>query len=103
MNTQKVTYAIRNLALGTERRTTSSFGAGCASEGLRARCNSRFACPGSTPIFWSSAFEVAVKRGTTSSWANSPAILAFLQKGGQGQKLFHFFDFFLRNPFLRKA
>ena len=23
MNTQKVTYAIRNLALGTERRTTS--------------------------------------------------------------------------------
>ena len=24
------------------------------------------------------------KRGTTSSWANSPAILAFLQKGGLG-------------------
>ena len=26
--------------------------------------------------------------------ANSPAILAFLQKGGHGQKLFYFCDFF---------
>ena len=43
------------------------------------------------------------KRGTTSSWANSPVILAFLQKGGQGQELFYFCDFFMRNPFLRKA
>ena len=34
------------------------------------------------------------KKGTTSSGANSPAILAFLQKGGQGQKLFYFAIFF---------
>ena len=39
------------------------------------------------------------KRGTTSSWANSPAILAFLQKGGQGRKLFYFCDFFCRTHF----
>ena len=43
------------------------------------------------------------KRGTTSSGANSPAIVAFLQKGEKGQKLFYFCDFFLRNLFLRKA
>ena len=30
-----------------------------------------------------------------------PAILAFLQKGGRGEKLF--LRFFLRNPFLRRA
>ena len=34
------------------------------------------------------------KRGTTSCGANSPAILAFLQKRGQGQKIFHFCNFF---------
>ena len=39
------------------------------------------------------------KRGTKSSWANSPASLAFLQKGGQGQKLFYFCDFFCRTHF----
>ena len=39
------------------------------------------------------------KRGTTSSGANSPAILAFLQKGGQGQKLFYFCDFFCGTHF----
>ena len=43
------------------------------------------------------------KRGTTNSGANSPAILAFLQKRGQEQKLFYFCDFLSRNPFLRKA
>ena len=39
------------------------------------------------------------KRGTTSSGANSPMILAFLQKGGQGQKLFYFCDFFCGTHF----
>ena len=33
-------------------------------------------------------------RGATSSGANYPAILAFLQKGGRGKKIFHFCDFF---------
>ena len=41
------------------------------------------------------------KRGTTSSGANSPAILAFLG-GGRGKNYF-IFSIFLRNPFLRKA
>ena len=40
----------------------------------------------------------ARKRGATSSGANSPAILAFLQKGGQGQKIFCFCDFFFAEP-----
>ena len=35
-------------------------GAGSASEGLQASGNSRFACSDRTPIFWSSAFELAV-------------------------------------------
>ena len=39
------------------------------------------------------------KRGTTSSGANSPATLAFLQKGGHGQKLFYFCDFFCGTHF----
>ena len=43
------------------------------------------------------------KRGTTSSGAKSTAILAFLQKGGQGQNSFYFCHFFLWNPLLRKA
>ena len=43
------------------------------------------------------------KRGTTSSGAKTLAIVAFLQKGGKGQKLFYFRDFFLWNPFLGKA
>ena len=34
------------------------------------------------------------KRGIISSGANSPVILAFLQKGGQGQKIFIFAIFF---------
>ena len=42
------------------------------------------------------------KRGATSSGANSPMILAFLQKGGQRQKYF-IFAIFLRNPFLHRA
>ena len=43
------------------------------------------------------------KRGTTSSGANSPAILAFLQKGGAGAKIILFLRFFLWDPFLHKA
>ena len=42
------------------------------------------------------------KMGTTSSGANSPAIVAFLQKGVKGQNYF-IFAFFLRNSFLRKS
>ena len=39
------------------------------------------------------------KRGTTNSGANPPAILAFLQKGGQGQKSFYFCSFFCGTHF----
>ena len=39
------------------------------------------------------------KREATSSGANSPAILASLQKGGQGQGKFYFFDFFCGTHF----
>ena len=31
-----------------------------------------------------------------------PAILAFLQKGVQGQKIYYFCDFLLQNPFCVK-
>ena len=41
--------------------------------------------------------------GGNKQWdTHPPANPAFLQKGGQGQKLFYFCNF-LRNPFLRKA
>ena len=38
------------------------------------------------------------KRGATSSGANSPAIMAFLQKGGQVQKILYLCDFFFAEP-----
>ena len=38
------------------------------------------------------------KRGTTSSGANSHAILALLQKRGQGEKLFYFCEFLFAEP-----
>ena len=73
--------------------------AGCASGGLRAHCNSKFACPCSTPIFWSIAFEVAVNKKATSSWAASLVILAFLQMRGRGPKKFYFCNFPCRTQF----
>ena len=44
--------------------------------------------------------------GGNKQWGNhsiSPAILAFLQKGGAGAKNILFLRFFLRNPFWRQA